>query len=219
MAHYKKTSLASTSEEIQNELVNLIIQHLNQKKIQNELLLWINETNSYVSCHWYDSEKETIDESENYSVVEFEGLIEGESFYNIIVNSLESLPINLFQNQITENVIIYESDETNEHSKIFEIENGELKVTESSKNKWENGLLTEIEKQEFLTPEFKKRKIILWILRTIIAIVLYIIFWNYNWVKWSLAIYIPLNLFSILSIFFWRNSVKNKLDKIKSEIK
>ncbi|WP_299522328.1 hypothetical protein [Winogradskyella sp.] len=222
MLFYSKNSKAISLDEIRIELIQLISNQLSQTRNQNELLLWINETNSYVSCHWYDSEKGITDDSDNYSVVEFDELQDLEledidGFYEKILNALKTFSSDTFKNQNIDNASIYESDEIDEPTKIIEIEKGSLKIIESTKEDWKNNLIKEIENNEILTEEFKKKKLILWLIRTIIAVILYIIFWKYEWVRWSLLIYIPLNLFSLLSIFFWRNLIGKKLSKIKNK--
>ena len=86
MPFFSKNSKAISSDEIRIELIELLSNQLSQNSNLKELLLWINETNCYVSCHWYDSKNGIIDDSDNYSVVVFDEFQdmeyeETESFY------------------------------------------------------------------------------------------------------------------------------------------
>ena len=222
MPFFSKNSKAILLAEIRIELIELISNQLSQNNNQKELLLWINETNCYVSCHWYDSKNGITDDSDNYSVVEFDELQdleedEMESFYEKILETLKTFPNDTFKNQNIDSADIYESDETDEPTKIFEIYKGHLKIIESIKEDWKSNLIKEVEGNEILTEKFKRKKLIIWLIRTIIAIILYVIFWKYELVRWSLLIYIPLNLFSLFSIFFWRKLISKKLIKIKNK--
>lgn len=73
--------------------------------------------------------------------------------------------------------------------------------------------LEKVRSESVLSPEYRKRKTILWTVRTLLAAVLYFIFWKYEWVRWSLVVYIPLNLFGLLSIYGWNYILKRKIDK------
>ena len=222
MPFFSKNSKAISSDEIRIELIELLSNQLSQNSNLKELLLWINETNCYVSCHWYDSKNGIIDDSDNYSVVVFDEFQdmeyeETESFYEKILDSLKTFSSDTFKNQNIVRANVYESDETDEPTKIFEIENGSLTIIKSIKPNWKSNLLTEVENNEILTEKFKRKKLIIWLIRTIVAIILYVIFWKYELVRWSLIIYIPLNLFSPFSIFFWRKLINKKLNKIKNK--
>jgi hypothetical protein len=223
MSYYIKNSEATTIDEIRIALIDIISNQLNQISDHKALLLWINETNCYVSCHFYDSKNDVSDESENYSVVEFDELLDldeeetDETFYEKMYSVLKTIPSESFKNENIFNVDIFETDEMNEPTKIFEIKNGILKITELPEEDWSNDFIEEVENDEILSTKFKKKKLISWCIRTIIAVVLYLIFWKYEWVRWSLFVYIPINLFSLASIFLWRNLILKKLKKIKSE--
>lgn len=77
---------------------------------------------------------------------------------------------------------------------------------------------SELEKASFneiLTSKYRKKKLILWSIRTLIIVILYVVFWKYNWVKWSLIITIPLSLISLLTIIFMPYFLKRKLKVLK----
>ena len=69
-----------------------------------------------------------------------------------------------------------------------------------------------------LDPAYKKRKLILWGIRNSISVVLYVIFWNYNWVQFSLYFTIPLSLLSLLAILAMPYFLKRKIASAKLKI-
>ena len=74
-----------------------------------------------------------------------------------------------------------------------------------------------IESNKIFTKEFKRKKTIIWCIRTLIAIVLFYIFWEHSWVKWFLILYIPLNLFGLFVIHGGSSFLKRKANKIKKK--
>ncbi len=84
-----------------------------------------------------------------------------------------------------------------------------------------NTLAEELEKiksETILSPQYKKRKALFWVIRTLIAIVLYILLWEYTWVRWTLVVYIPLSLVSLSSIFGWNFFLNQKIAKTQKKI-
>lgn len=66
---------------------------------------------------------------------------------------------------------------------------------------------------------FKRRKeFITYIIRTVIAACLYYWFWEYTWVRWSLWLYVPLNLFGLFGILFAHKYVLWKLKKLSKKL-
>ena len=66
--------------------------------------------------------------------------------------------------------------------------------------------------------EYRKRKFIFYQIRTLITVGVYYFLWEYSWVKWTLVISIPLNLFSLLSIFGWNYFLKRKIERIRNKM-
>ena len=66
--------------------------------------------------------------------------------------------------------------------------------------------------------EYRKKKFILYLVRTLLTGSLYYLFWEYSWVRWTLLITIPLNLFSLLSIFGWNYFLKRKIKKVINKL-
>lgn len=69
-----------------------------------------------------------------------------------------------------------------------------------------------------LSPEYKRKKLIIYLVRTAISFVLFYMFWEHNWVRWFLILYIPLNLFSLVSIFGWTYFLNKKINQTRKKI-
>ena len=71
---------------------------------------------------------------------------------------------------------------------------------------------------EIFSPEFKKRKVKMYLIRTLISVIIIYFLWDYEWVNWVLYIYIPINILSLLSIFLGDFILKRKIKKTKQKI-
>lgn len=78
--------------------------------------------------------------------------------------------------------------------------------------------LKDIANNEIFDAGYRRKKMINWLIRTIIAIVLYILFWEYEWVRWSLWIYVPLNLFGLVMLFIVPSYLKKKHEKLEKKM-
>jgi hypothetical protein len=78
--------------------------------------------------------------------------------------------------------------------------------------------LADIENDPLFTAAYRKKKLITYCIRTIVAIILYVVFWKHQWVRWSLIAYIPLNLFSLFSLIGWRYFLRRKIGRVKGKI-
>jgi len=76
----------------------------------------------------------------------------------------------------------------------------------------------EMNQAQLMDPGFKRKKLIVWCIRTILATVLYVWFWHITWVKWSLLIYIPLNVLGLFFIIGGSYLLKRKMDKVNNKI-
>ena len=120
---YEKYSEAFDDKDVYEELANIInFQLANASLIPaafQNLLLYINGTNSYVSCLWYDPKTDSTLEDCGYSVVTFtkyqdedvldELLDEDFFFYWFIIETLKKFRFAAINT--LGNVKIYESDE------------------------------------------------------------------------------------------------------------
>jgi len=70
-----------------------------------------------------------------------------------------------------------------------------------------------------LSKEFRQKKLLLWLVRTFITTILYVLFWDYSWVRWSLVLTVPLNLFSLVTIVGAGYFLKRKIDNLKNKLK
>jgi hypothetical protein len=73
--------------------------------------------------------------------------------------------------------------------------------------------MEELSKNPILSKAYRNKKLLLYAIRTIIAIVIIYFLWDYSWVKWVLYIYIPLNLISLLSILGWNIFLNKRIKK------
>jgi len=78
--------------------------------------------------------------------------------------------------------------------------------------------LSKLKDNNISSAEYRKKKLITYSIRTIIATILYLIFWKHQWVRWSLIFYAPINLISFLSIFGWNFLINRKIEKTKRTI-
>ena len=91
---------------------------------------------------------------------------------------------------------------------------------ENSKTLSENfkNELDTISNNTILDPSYRKKKLILWTIRTTITVMLYVIFWKHSWVKWTLLLTVPLNLFSLFTIVGSPYLLKRKIERTKEKV-
>lgn len=70
-----------------------------------------------------------------------------------------------------------------------------------------------------LDSSYRKKKLVLWLVRTVILVVLYVIFWEHNWVKWSLVGTVPLSLFNLFMLVAAPYFLKKKTERTEEKIK
>lgn len=78
--------------------------------------------------------------------------------------------------------------------------------------------LTNISKNNVLDSKYRKKKLILWTIRTFILLIIYMIFWKHEWVRKSLYFTIPLNLLSLSTIIVTPFLIKRKIQKTEQKI-
>ena len=86
---------------------------------------------------------------------------------------------------------------------------------------YKKDLLKEIDdlsEQQRLSAAYKKRKLIIWTVRTALSVVLYIIFWKYEWVRWTLILYVPLSLFNLIMLLGFNFILDKRVNKLRSRI-
>lgn len=78
--------------------------------------------------------------------------------------------------------------------------------------------LDQVKTSTILDPAYRKKKLVLWAIRTTISLTLYVIFWEHNWVKWTLLLTIPLSLLSLFTIIGSPYLLKRKIERTKKKI-
>ncbi|WP_299333391.1 hypothetical protein [uncultured Psychroserpens sp.] len=78
--------------------------------------------------------------------------------------------------------------------------------------------LKNIQEDTVLSPEYRRQRLIMYLIRTSISVVLFYLFWEYLWVRWALWLYIPLNLMSLFSIFGWTYFLRKKISETQQQI-
>jgi len=88
-------------------------------------------------------------------------------------------------------------------------------------NEITDDLKRELEKvgaEEILSSEYRRKKLIIYAIRTILSIILYYFLWEYKWVRLSLWAYVPLNLLGLGVIVLGPYFLKRKMAKVQSKI-
>ncbi|MGV6831936.1 MAG: hypothetical protein ACWA5P_10325 [bacterium] len=78
--------------------------------------------------------------------------------------------------------------------------------------------LEEIQEKSVLSSKYRTKKLIIYLVRTLIAVLIFYFLWDKSWIKWALYIYIPLNLFSLVSIFGWTYFLKKQVNNTKEKL-
>ncbi|MEM9022397.1 MAG: hypothetical protein AAGB22_01555 [Bacteroidota bacterium] len=78
--------------------------------------------------------------------------------------------------------------------------------------------LEQVRQDTLLSPAYRRKKFMLWLIRNTFTVVLCWYFWEYTWVRWTLVVYVPLSLFSLLSIFGWNVLINRKIRKTERKI-
>ncbi|HOX83191.1 MAG TPA: hypothetical protein PLJ60_19735 [Chryseolinea sp.] len=86
-------------------------------------------------------------------------------------------------------------------------------LNENFKNELET-----ISKNTILDPGYRRKKLMLWFIRTSITVVLYLLFWKHSWVKWTLLLTIPLSIFSFFTIVGSPYLLKRKIEGTKQKL-
>ena len=68
------------------------------------------------------------------------------------------------------------------------------------------------------SPEYRRKKLIIYLIRTLIAIALYYFLWDYEWVRWTLIVYIPLNLIGLFIILGGSYFLSKKVERTREKI-
>ena len=69
-----------------------------------------------------------------------------------------------------------------------------------------------------MDPAYRKKKLIFWAIRAVTLVPLYYFLWEYEWVRWSLLLTVPLSLFSLFAIVGTPYLLKKKIEKSKMKM-
>lgn len=78
--------------------------------------------------------------------------------------------------------------------------------------------IAQMQSTPLYSAEFKRKKTIYWLIRVLIAVILYAIFWEHEWVRWTLWVYVPLTLFALLSIWGWQPMLNRKIRSTRKKL-
>ncbi len=90
-----------------------------------------------------------------------------------------------------------------------------------SEANWKESIESDVDKalqNKVFTPEFRRKRLIAYVIRTILTIVIYVVFWETEWVAWTLVVVVPMNLFSLIMIFAGPIMLRQKAEKIKETL-
>ena len=85
------------------------------------------------------------------------------------------------------------------------------------KERFEDEML-QAQQETFMSPEYRRKKLMMYLIRTLIAVAIFYFLWDQSWIKWALYVYIPLNLLSLLSILLWPYIIKRKMQRTRQRI-
>ena len=86
---------------------------------------------------------------------------------------------------------------------------------------WRKGFkedLHEVSEAEVLSKTYVRKKLLFWFIRAVLSVILYIIFWKYEWVRWSLFLTVPVSLISLLLIVLGPYLLRRKIRKLEKRI-
>jgi hypothetical protein len=58
----------------------------------------------------------------------------------------------------------------------------------------------------------------MWAIRTVIAVVIYYFLWDVKWVRWSLWLYVSLNLFLPISLLGENYFLNKKIERVSKRV-
>lgn len=91
-----------------------------------------------------------------------------------------------------------------------------------TKSNLDNNLTEELEEvnySQFISSDFRNKKLRSYAIRTIIAIILYSVFWKHEMVRWSLWFYVPLNLSGLTLLLLSPYFLKRKIEKTRKLVR
>ncbi|MDW3646328.1 MAG: hypothetical protein R8P61_04655 [Bacteroidia bacterium] len=78
--------------------------------------------------------------------------------------------------------------------------------------------LDKLKALEFFDANYKRKKLITYAIRTLVAILLFGSFWDSEWVRWIAIAYIPVNLIGLGMILFPQVFMARSLNKLSQKM-
>lgn len=75
-----------------------------------------------------------------------------------------------------------------------------------------------IQADEIMSKDYQKKKLKLYFIRTTLSIILFVVLWKYQWVRWALWVYIPLNLLGLAAILGAPILLRRKIEKTRKKV-
>lgn len=72
--------------------------------------------------------------------------------------------------------------------------------------------------KEVLDPAYRRKKLITYVIRTLLSIALYWYFWDVSWVPFTLWFYVPLNLVGLALIWLMPILLERKIKRTRAAI-
>lgn len=69
-----------------------------------------------------------------------------------------------------------------------------------------------------LSPEYRRKKYAMFLLRSFCLAALYFLLWDIAWVRWTLLLTLPVTGFYFFSLVGWRYFLERKLQRMREEV-
>ncbi len=79
-------------------------------------------------------------------------------------------------------------------------------------------LKDQLQGQAILNADYRRKKLLMYFIRTLIAIVLYWFFWDVSWVPYTLWFYVPINLIGLAMLVLLPRFLERKMKKAQAKM-
>jgi len=78
--------------------------------------------------------------------------------------------------------------------------------------------LNKFEQEHFVSKTEIRGKLVRWVVRNLITVLLYVYFWHIPWVKYTLFLTIPLAILGLVMIFGYNRMIERRVEKTRAKI-
>jgi len=78
--------------------------------------------------------------------------------------------------------------------------------------------LTKFEQEHLVSEKEIRGKLIRWVVRNLITVLLYVYFWHIPWVKYTLFVTVPLAIIGLVMIFGYNRMIERRVEKTRAKI-